>query len=64
MSRVIGLGPAADAFAAALRIPNLLQNLLGEGVLSGFRSFPSTASYSTRRTSAKPVGWLERWPRR
>ena len=34
MSRVIGLGPAADAFAAALRIPNLLQNLLGEGVLS------------------------------
>lgn len=34
MSRVIGLGPAADAFAVALRIPNLLQNLLGEGVLS------------------------------
>jgi putative peptidoglycan lipid II flippase len=34
MSRVIGLGAAADAFAAALRIPNLLQNLLGEGVLS------------------------------
>ena len=31
---VLGLGPAADAFAAALRIPNLLQNLLGEGSLS------------------------------
>src|SRR3954469_5413432 len=30
----LGLGPAADAFRAALRIPNLLQNLLGEGVLS------------------------------
>jgi putative peptidoglycan lipid II flippase len=30
----LGVGPAADAFRAALRIPNLLQNLLGEGVLS------------------------------
>ena len=31
---VLALGPAADAFAAALRIPNFLQNLLGEGSLS------------------------------
>ena len=31
---VLGLGPAADAFSAALRIPNILQNLLGEGSLS------------------------------
>ena len=31
---VLALGPAADALAAALRIPNLLQNLLGEGSLS------------------------------
>jgi len=30
----LGVGIAADAFKAALRIPNLLQNLLGEGVLS------------------------------
>jgi putative peptidoglycan lipid II flippase len=29
-----GTGFAADAFTAASRIPNLLQNLLGEGVLS------------------------------
>jgi len=29
-----GLSPAADAFRAALRIPNILQNLFGEGVLS------------------------------
>ncbi len=29
-----GTGFAADAFTAAFRIPNLLQNLLGEGVLS------------------------------
>jgi putative peptidoglycan lipid II flippase len=33
-SRVLGLTFVADAFAAAARIPNLLQNLLGEGVLS------------------------------
>ena len=31
---VLALGPAADAFSAALRIPNVLQNLLGEGSLS------------------------------
>lgn len=30
----LGLTPAADAFRAAARIPNLLQNLFGEGVLS------------------------------
>ena len=29
-----GLSDAADAFAAAFRIPNFLQNLFGEGVLS------------------------------
>lgn len=32
--RVLGLTAPADALAAAMRIPNLLQNLLGEGVLS------------------------------
>jgi putative peptidoglycan lipid II flippase len=29
-----GVGPVADAFRAAIRIPNLLSNLFGEGVLS------------------------------
>ena len=29
-----GNGPAADAFRAALRIPNVIRNLLGEGTLS------------------------------
>jgi putative peptidoglycan lipid II flippase len=33
-SRYFGLGDAADAFMGALRIPNFLQNLFGEGVLS------------------------------
>ena len=30
----LGLSAGADAFNAALRIPNILQNLFGEGVLS------------------------------
>jgi putative peptidoglycan lipid II flippase len=34
ISAFLGVSAAADAFKAALRIPNLLQNLLGEGVLS------------------------------
>jgi putative peptidoglycan lipid II flippase len=34
VTATLGVGAAADAFKAALRIPNLLQNLLGEGVLS------------------------------
>src|SRR3970282_2555457 len=29
-----GNGPAADAFRAALKIPNLIRHLLGEGTLS------------------------------
>ena len=33
-SMFFGTGGAADAFRAALRMPNVLQNLLGEGVLS------------------------------
>ncbi|MGA8578355.1 MAG: lipid II flippase MurJ, partial [Bryobacteraceae bacterium] len=33
-SHYFGLSDAADAFNAAFRIPNFLQNLFGEGVLS------------------------------
>ena len=33
-SRYLGTSAAADAFNAATRIPNILQNLFGEGVLS------------------------------
>src|ERR1043165_5695324 len=33
-AHVFGASDAADVFRAAFRIPNLLQNLLGEGVLS------------------------------
>jgi putative peptidoglycan lipid II flippase len=34
IAQVLGAGPVADALAAAFRIPNLLQNLFGEGALS------------------------------
>jgi len=34
-ARYLGTSDAADAFTAAFRIPNFLQNLLGEGTLSG-----------------------------
>lgn len=34
VNHFFGFSPVADAFAAAFRIPNLMQNLLGEGVLS------------------------------
>jgi putative peptidoglycan lipid II flippase len=34
LGRFLGTGDAMDAFTAAFRIPNLLQNLFGEGVLS------------------------------
>src|ERR1700689_2859534 len=34
LAHFLGVLPAADAFRAALRIPNFLQNLFGEGVLS------------------------------
>jgi putative peptidoglycan lipid II flippase len=34
LAHYLGLSDAAGAFRSALRIPNLLQNLLGEGVLS------------------------------
>ncbi|MGH1505029.1 MAG: lipid II flippase MurJ [Acidimicrobiales bacterium] len=34
ITAALGAGPATDAFRAAMRIPNLLQNLLGEGSIS------------------------------
>jgi putative peptidoglycan lipid II flippase len=34
IARFMGAGMVADAFNAALRIPNMLQNLLGEGAIS------------------------------
>jgi putative peptidoglycan lipid II flippase len=33
-ARFFGVGPHQDAWTAAMRVPNVLQNLLGEGILS------------------------------
>ncbi len=33
-ARYFGVGPHQDALTAAMRVPNILQNLLGEGALS------------------------------
>ncbi len=34
LGAALGISPAADAFRTAMRVPNLLQNLLGEGSIS------------------------------
>ncbi len=47
ITNVLGVGTLGDAFAAAMRIPNFLQNLLGEGALSG-AFVPAYSSLSER----------------
>ena len=54
-----GLRDAADAFTAAFRIPNFLQNLFGEGVLSA--SFiPVYARCSRAASERRPTAWPAR----
>ncbi len=58
-----GVTDAADAFSVAFRIPNLLQNLLGEGVLSGsfipvYASLRAEGADRERRDVASAVLWL------
>lgn len=50
LAHYLGLSDANDALTAAIRIPNLLQNLLGEGVLSA--SFIPV--YARLRAESKP----------
>ncbi len=61
MARFLGAGVGTDAFRAALRIPNLLQNLLGEGVLSAsfIPVYSGMLAEGRRRT---PGGWRGRSP--
>jgi len=59
----LGVGLAADAFKAALRIPNLLQNLLGEGVLSAsfipvYARLADTDEEEAGRTAGAVAGLL------
>ena len=56
----LGSSDAADAFAAAFRIPNMLQNLLGEGVLSAsmipvYSGLKARGDEEGRRTVASAV---------
>jgi putative peptidoglycan lipid II flippase len=57
ISAYLGVGATADVFKAALRIPNLLQNLLGEGVLSAsFIPVYSRALERDRRDAQRLAG--------
>jgi putative peptidoglycan lipid II flippase len=53
-----GLGEEADAFLAALRIPNFLQNLFGEGVLSAsfIPVYASLLARGDRRAADRVAG--------
>ena len=56
----LGTSDSADAFAAAFRIPNMLQNLLGEGVLSAslipvYSGLKARGEDEARRTVASAV---------
>jgi putative peptidoglycan lipid II flippase len=56
--RYLGLSEAADAFTAALRIPNFLQNLFGEGILSAsfipvYRKFLAIAEDDERSSDER-----------
>ncbi len=53
---VLGAGLVGDAFQAAFRIPNLLQNLLGEGVLSA--SFIPVYAQAVEEGDEKKSGQL------
>lgn len=54
----LGVGPVVDAFTAAFRIPNLLQNLLGEGVLSAsfIPSYSRLLAQGREREAARLAG--------
>ena len=53
-----GATDAADAFSVAFRIPNLLQNLLGEGVLSGsFIPVYASLRAAGEDTERRRVAW-------
>lgn len=64
LAHYLGLGAEADAFAAAFRIPNLLQNLFGEGALSAAfipvyaRRLGANDPESARRVAGAVLSWL------
>uniref|UniRef100_UPI003519747D murein biosynthesis integral membrane protein MurJ n=1 Tax=Euzebya sp. TaxID=1971409 RepID=UPI003519747D len=58
MAAFLGSGIAANAFRAAIKIPNALQNLLGEGVLSAsfIPSYSRLLAEGRPRAAAKVAG--------
>jgi putative peptidoglycan lipid II flippase len=58
LAHYLGLSDAADAFNAALRIPNFLQNLFGEGVLSAsfIPVYASLLARGERREAGRVAG--------
>ena len=64
LAHFLGLGAEADAFAAAFRIPNLLQNLFGEGALSAAfipvyaRRLGAGDVEGARRVAGAVLSWL------
>lgn len=57
-ARYFGVTDAADAFRAAFRIPNLLQNLFGEGVLSAsfIPVYASLVAHDAREEASRVAG--------
>src|SRR5690348_12662925 len=58
LGHYLGLGDAADAFNAAFRIPNFLQNLFGEGALSAsfIPVYAALLSRGARRDADRVAG--------
>lgn len=58
LAHYFGNGEILDALRAAIRIPNLLQNLLGEGVLSGsFIPFYSKLIVEQKTEESRQLAW-------
>ncbi len=56
-TNILGIGLVGDAFAAAMRIPNVLQNLLGDGTLNAaFVPSYSHAAEQDRRAAGRLAG--------
>ncbi len=62
LAHFLGAGEVTDALRVAIRIPNLLQNLLGEGVLSGsFVPFYSRLVEKEDVKKSQDLAWAVLW---
>lgn len=64
IARLLGAGPVADAFLAALRLPNLVRRVLGEGGLNApfvplyLATKAERGEEDARRFAGEAAGWL------